>query len=193
MESGPSINPIEKRKPRSSLPKIALAVGLLAVLGTLSWFLIIRAESEVPAEDWVSYDSPDGDFTLRFPDRPKPTEPKADDPNGVHLVAADMRSRVYAIAYYDYPAQEVADVGADKLLDDRMKTGTSAIGGIITESNSEPWMEHPGREFWADVPGGKAHYRIFLVGRRLYQLAIIHMASFEPDGDTFFGSFTLHG
>ena len=189
MEPGTAINPLERRKPRSGLPQIALAVCLLVVLGVAAWMLLARAEAEVPADDWVTFDSPDGEFSLMFPAEPETSQ--TEEPDTVYLVTADMRTRVYALAYYDYPQQQVDDYGADKLLDDRMATGTESISGVITNHEQFVWKDHPGREFWLDVPGGKAHYRIFLVGRRLYQLAIIHMASFEPNHDGFFSSFTL--
>lgn len=191
MKPGSAINPIEKRKRRNPLPQIALAVSLLVILGIAAWMMFLREETEVPTESWVTYEAPGGDFSLRFPADPIADDHAQEDGNDVHLVTSDLRSRVYAIAYYDYPQQEVDDYGADVLLDNRMQTGTQSIDGIITNSIELKWKDMPGREFWADVPGGKAHYRIFLSGRRLYQLAIIHTATFEANHDEFFGSFNL--
>lgn len=189
MESGTAINPLERRKPRSGLPQIALAVCLLVVLGVAAWLLLARAEAEVPAEDWVSFNSPDGEFSLKFPAEPETSQ--TDEPDAVYLVTADMSTRVYALAYYDYPQQQVDDYGAEKILEDRMQTGSESISGVVTGHEPFVWNDHPGREFWLDVPGGKAHYRIFLVGRRLYQLAIIRMPSFKANHEAFFGSFAL--
>jgi hypothetical protein len=193
METGAALNPVENRKPPGSLGKIVLALLMLGVLGTLAWFLVIKGESEVPAGDWVTYTGPDGDFSLRFPDQPQATESTQKSGNVVHMVTADMRTRTYSIAYSDYPQAAVDEIGAETLLDDGMNAGMKKISGLVSDSNKDKWNDHPAREFWADVPGGKAHYRIVLVGRRLYQLSIFHMASFEPNHEEFFGSFKLQG
>jgi hypothetical protein len=172
--------------------QIALIVVLLCGLATAAYFTL-KPEHEVPVEDWVTHESAEGGFSVRFPREPDFETREMEGGDGaVQLITAEMRSRVYAVAYNDYSENEVSTFGADSLLDHAMTAGTEAIGGTITGAETITWNTHPGREFWADVPGGKAHYRIYLVGLRLYRLAIIFAPEFEADHEEFFGSFTVN-
>jgi hypothetical protein len=191
MQQGATINPLEMRPKGSSAPQLLVAVVLLAALGLAAWFAL-QPEREVPAEDWVTHTSEEGRFSLQFPREPEHSTREMEGSQGeVQMLTAELRSRVYAVAYNDYLENELNTFGADTLLDYAMQAGTEAIGGTITKSVELKWNDNPGREFWADVPGGKAHYRIYLAGLRLYRLAIIHAESFEANHEKFFESFAL--
>jgi hypothetical protein len=168
-----------------------LIVVLLGGLALAAYFTL-KPEREVPAEDWITHDSAEGRFSIRFPREPEFDSREMEGGEGaVELVTAEMQSRVYAVAYNDYSENEVNTFGAVSLLDYAMQAGTEAIGGMIIRAEAVTWNGHPGREFWADVPGGKAHYRIYLIGLRLYRLAVIHAPEFEANHDEFFGSFSV--
>jgi hypothetical protein len=191
MPEGTTINAMEQRPRKSLLPQIALCVVLLVGLAVAAWFTL-KPEREVPAEDWISHESAEGRFSARFPREPGLTEREMEgSQDGIQLVTAEMPLRVYSVAYNDYVQNELNAFGADGLLDYAMQAGTEAMKGVITESATITLNTHPGREFWADVPGGKAHYRIYLVGLRLYRLAVIHAPEFEANHEEFFGSFTV--
>lgn len=191
MPEGAAINPLETRPKKSAAPQIALAVVLLATLVIAAYFALQPA-TEVDSADWITYTSSEGDFSLEFPAEPDLSSREMDGSEGaVQIATAELPSRVYAIAWNDYLQNELNTFGAESLLDYAMQAGIEAIGGTITKSVELKWNEHPGREFWADVPGGKAHYRLYFVGLRLYRLAIIHAESFEANHEKFFESFAL--
>ena len=164
---------------------------LLVALGIAAWFTL-KPDLEVPAEDWVTHESTNGRFTARFPREPELSHREMEgSQEGIELATTSMPLRVYSIAYSDFVQNELSAFGADGLLEYAMQAGTEAMGGTIIKSDAVIWNSHPGREFWADVPGGKAHYRIYLVGLRLYRLVIIHAPNFEANHDEFFGSFAV--
>jgi hypothetical protein len=191
MPEGATINAMEQRPRKSLLPQFALSVVLLLALALAAYFAL-KPEREVPAEDWVTHESAEGRFRARFPAEPTLTHREMEgSQDGIQLVTTEMPLRVYSVAYNDYVQNELNTFGADGLLDYAMQAGTEAMQGVITASAEVTLDSHPGREFRADVPGGKAHYRIYLVGLRLYRLAIIHAPGFEANHEEFFGSFTV--
>jgi len=191
MLEGKAINPLEPRERRFIAPML-LALLLLGAFTAVAYFLMFRAEEEVPAQDWVSTESEEGGFVISMPGEPEPETREMEGAQGkVYLLTLQKRHRVYAVAWSDYAETELDALGADRLLDYAMEAGTEAISGTITRSLALQWQGHPGREFWADVPGGKAHYHLYLVGKRLYRLAIIHAPEFAANHDAFFSSFKL--
>lgn len=191
MQTGKTINALESRKRPSSWPQVTLALLFLVAAGTAAWLLIMREPTETPAEDWVTHTSKDGSFSVQFPATPELSSRAPDNDGPVHLATADLPLRVYSVAWTDNLAAQIEIRGADVVLTDAMVSGSESIGGVITSSVELKWEGHPGREFWLDVPGGKAHYRILAVGTRLYTLAIIHAPRFEANHELFFNSFRL--
>ena len=191
MEKGSTINALETRKPPSPWAHIAIAVVFLALAGSAAWFLIMREPVENAPEDWVVHSSEGGNYTAKFPEEPVTTtrEPENDGP--IHMATSDLALRVYSIAWTDNLAAQIEIRGVENVLLYAMVGGSESIGGTITNSIELKWNGHPGREFWLDVPGGKAHYRILAVGTRLYTLAIIHAPGFEANHELFFNSFEL--
>lgn len=191
MEKGSTINAMESRKPRSPWVHIAIAVVFLLATGTAAWAIIMREPVEHPPEEWVTHTSDEGNYSAKFPEAPviSTRTPETDGP--LHMATLDLQLRVYSVMWTDNLAEQIEIRGVEDVLTDTMVNGSGSIGGIITNSIELKWNGHSGREFWMDVPGGKAHYRILAVGTRLYTLAIIHAPSFEANHDLFFNSFAL--
>ena len=193
MEKGSTINSVESRKRKPPLVPILLAMLMLVVLGTAAVYFITREPVENAAEDWITHNSPDGAFSVKLPDEPEASQREAEDGGDpIHMLTVPLRSRVYWVAWSDYTEDQIERFGSELLLDFAVDNGIQAVEGIITRRIDLTWQDHPGCEFWADLPGGKAHFRIVLVGKRMYRQAIIHAPGFQPNDDLFFGSFALN-
>ncbi|MBZ0137323.1 MAG: hypothetical protein K8I27_13235 [Planctomycetes bacterium] len=191
MEKGSTINPLETRKPRSPWVHIAIAVVFLLATGTAAWALITREPVEHPPDEWMTHSSEEGAYSAKFPEAPELSSRSPENDGPIHMATTNLSMRVYSVAWTDNLAAQIEVRGVDDVLLDAMVGGSESIGGVITNSIELKWNGHSGREFWLDVPGGKAHYRILAVGTRLYTLAIIHAPDFEPNHDLFFNSFVL--
>lgn len=192
MEKGSTINALESRKPASPWVHIAIAVVFLLVTGTAAYAIIMREPVEHPPEEWVTHESTDGNYSVKFPETPQVTQRDLENDGPIHMATSDLSLRVYSVSWTDNLGAQMEIRGAEDVLLDAMVGGSESIGGIITNSIELKWNGHPAREFWLDVPGGKAHYRILAVGTRLYTLAIIHAPGFEANHDLFFNSFALN-
>lgn len=192
MEKGSTINSLEPRKRRAPLAPMLLAMLLLVSLGAGAVYFITREPTENPAEDWITHESADGSFRVKLPDEPEASEREAEDGGDpIHMLTVPLRSRVYWVAWSDYTDDQLERFGTELLLNFAVDSGTQAIEGIITRRIDLTWENHPGCEFWADLPGGKAHFRIVLVGKRMYRQAIIRAPEFVANDELFFGSFAL--
>ena len=192
MKKGSTINALEARKPRSPWAHIAIFTVFLIATGVAAWAIILREPVEVAPEDWVTHTSEAGHYRVQFPVSPDVSTRAPENDGPIHMAVSNLSMRAYSVAWTDNMAAQIEIRGVEDVLLDSMVKGSESIGGIITNSIEMKWNGHPTREFWLDVPGGKAHYRILAVGTRLYTLAIIHAPSFEPNDDLFFSSFTLN-
>jgi len=192
MKKGSTINALEARKPRSPWAHIAIFAVFLVATGAAAWAIILREPVEVAPEDWVTHTSEAGQYRVQFPASPDVNSRAPENDGPIHMATTDLAMRVYSVSWTDNLAAQIEIRGVEDVLDDAMVNGSESIRGIITNSIEMKWNGHPTREFWLDVPGAKAHYRILAVGTRLYTLAVIHAPGFEPNHDLFFNSFALN-
>lgn len=117
----------------------------------------------------------------------------------LHLFSGEAQGMRYVVGYCDYPARLVRDVTTEGLLRD-VEEGTivAARGSLMSEGPVE-LGSYPGRELRVKLPdsliagGGGYRSRLFIVGDRLYQLAVSAPATraFSAEADSFFASFRL--
>jgi hypothetical protein len=90
-------------------------------------------------------------------------------------------------AYNDYPEFVVSSSDVGNMLDGARDGAVSNVGGTLLSENQIRLQGYPGRELWieADVDGqeGLARARIFLVGRRMYQILVAGPKSQFPSQD----------
>ncbi len=193
---------MDKAPPRRKTGRANAILGavLLVLTGVVAWWVFAGGgETEVPAEEWVEWQSPDGLYTASFPVRPDSQRatrelPEVDVTLEFHLDVTDLPSRAYAVGWTDYPIDFVSRSRPEEILDDAMERGARDIEGKLTDRRDIELDGHPGREFVIESPtGGRGHFRIILVGPRLYQLAVMYDEAFEPRTDFFFDSFRLSG
>jgi hypothetical protein len=131
---------------------------------------------------------------LLFPDPRKREQAAA----GVTMYVAinDMGSRAILVAYADIPipAGETAEQTQTRL--DGAKNGAiKNINGKLIREAKITLGKHPGRQFSAELPGSKGvmKARVYLVGKRLYQIMAVGPKDFTDSADVkkMFDSFEL--
>lgn len=149
---------------------------------------------------WRKFSSDVGRFNVLMPVAPKVSSREAESPAGkltLHVFDASSGLGYFAVTYADYPGAARDAAHAEQVLDG-VRTGV--LRGVKGELLSEKKISikgHPGREFKAS---GKVQgfdvvftWRIYLVGQRLYQLAVGTQAKDSEHADIakFLTSFEL--
>ena len=142
-------------------------------------------------EDVEPYVAVDGGFSIKFPGIPTYSVDKVETDYGtidMHFyIYEGSMYKAYMVAYADYPPQVVIDKGVELVLKD------AAYG--MTEGMEVHFME----EFEKDLASGLVisasddvsymDVDLYLIGDRLYQVAVIDTYQFAEDGLEFLASF----
>ncbi|MBL8611080.1 MAG: hypothetical protein JNL38_27300 [Myxococcales bacterium] len=149
---------------------------------------------------WRTY-APDRKFSLNMPGAPKESVQQIPSAMGniaqKQAMATRSSSAVYMIAYMDIPPDVPFDskAGLDGARDAAIK---SASGQLVSEKNIKLDGKHPGRALTVSITSpirATLQARLYMVGKRFYQLQVIvptSAVSIEGTSpDTFFDSFKL--
>jgi hypothetical protein len=154
-------------------------------------------------EKWPTFNSPEGRFGVVMPTKPKVEVREVDSAVGkltLYTYSSSTSAASFMASFGDYP-NEVTDVAQKEAVLDGVRGGV--VNGLEAELVSEEKImigANPGRAFTARkaAAGGTEYlfrWRIYLVGRRLYQLGVVvdKKNSAEPDSAKFLTSFQLLG
>jgi len=187
-----------------TLLKAAAALAIAAVAAIFGFLVITWVGDSIPdsvaanAEpdeaahqpDWQQIGSQDGRFAIMMPDFPEYGVQDVLTPVGalqVHIFSVSVDDSVFMAAYNDYPEFIVSSSDAGKMLDGARDGAVSNVNGKLLSERQIRLQGHPGRELWieADVEGqeGLARARIYLVGRRLYQVLVAGPENQFPESD----------
>jgi hypothetical protein len=150
---------------------------------------------------WKKFSPPAGKFSIIMPSEPTPEVEDVETDVGtmkLHLFSASTSNGYVLASYGDYPSAPADSNEAESVLD-------GVRDGIVNGSNSElvsenkfSFYSHPARELITKkTDQGEVivfHCRVYLVGRRLYQLAVgtTQKDSEIPDITKFLISFDLN-
>lgn len=159
------------------------------------------SEEEVETEEVSTddlYHSVDGKFKVKFLGEPTvssdivPTD--VGDIEMMSFLYEKSVTEAYMVAYSDYPSAMVEKSSVKDMLIGA-KNGSSGNLGITSfDLDEEVELDgNPGMYFKGSANSIYAEYKIFLVGSRLYQVAILRDGSYSmPErSDEFFNSFQL--
>ena len=143
---------------------------------------------------WVKFTSPEGHFSVLMPEIPQDKSETVDSAHGpytTHLFIVRDTTSVYLIGWVDYDPSfnfnRQAELEANR---DNFVKGISA-----TLLNTRPTMVdgYSGLEFTAETGDRVFKSRVFLVGRRPYQIVIGSPKGFDDAAitDRFFSSFKV--
>lgn len=151
-------------------------------------------------DDWVTFNSPEGRFSLQFPKTPN--SDKRDVDSGSEKVTryeytATSSTITYMASFADY--SRVPDVNEQQILFDRLRDSLARkLEARVYSETKISTNGNPGREFlMSKTPEDSAeivyHWRAFIVGRRLYQVAASYYRrdSKSPELSKYFDSFQV--
>ena len=122
---------------------------------------------------WKEFSSTAGGFAIQFPGSPRQsTQPAGQFTlNLIQLTSAFE----YSVMYADYPewANDGDPALARKILDSGLEGAVAEVQSKLLEVKEVSIGNHPGRQYVERMPSGQIlRGKTFLVGHRLYQLAI---------------------
>ena len=148
------------------------------VMVALITCLFLSSFAVATQPEWVTFSSPEGRFSLQFPKQPTPEVKDVDSVVGkltMYTYTASSRTVTYMASFADYPSVPEADRQQPVL--DAVRNGIAEkLEAKIFEETKISIDGNPGREFRMsktpqDGPELIYHWRAYLVGRRLYQVA----------------------
>jgi hypothetical protein len=184
------------RKGTSSMSRLNLRSILLASL------VIVVSTSLARAQEWKETKSKEGKFKALFPSAAN--SGSQDIPTAVgnikmYTFSAETNGGkiAYLVMYNDYPVGKLEPADQEKLLRDARDGAIAKAQGKMKNDAEIKLGEYPGRGFqftgkFQDIEVD-ADWRLYLVGPRLYQLAVIGVGTPVPAESIkkFFNSFAL--
>lgn len=160
-------------------------------LFTLIIIVLAVAQARAQTTEWTKFSSPEGRFSVLMPGRPLSDEQSKETPDGqvvMRFFTARAGTGIFIVAYADYnmgEAKQELDANRDSFL-----RGMKAT--LVSESDIK-LQENPGREIKAERDQLSIRSRIYLVGKRYYQMVTITPATLPGnlEADKFLISFEL--
>ncbi|MFM2061554.1 MAG: hypothetical protein RLZZ507_1224 [Cyanobacteriota bacterium] len=130
---------------------------------------------------WKIFSDPEGGFSILMPGTPTVAKQKVNTKDGtveVHIFTVERQQEEvkYTVAYIDYP-EEYIDIlkrnnMVEQAIDAGKKTALQNAKGTLISEEKISLGDYLGKEVNYTKPGDKIiKQRIFLVGRRLYQVS----------------------
>lgn len=167
-------------------------LSLLTILITIT----VAFTSFNKVEEWVTFNSKEGKFSVLLPSDPKTTTEKETEgpgaPYSVNMFISQSDKEIYLVGYVDYAPdfefEEMAELNANR--DNFVK----AVGGEIIETKNVKLDSNNGIFFTAKTSANGYLWTsyVYLVGKRPYQLVLgSPEGKPSPHETKFFSSFKL--
>ena len=155
----------------------------------------LGAGAQAPA-GWVKFSPPGAHFSVLLPSEPKEDTQTSQSPHGpytTHLFSAVSADReVYLVGWVDYDPK--FNFGVQAELEANRDNFIKSAQARLLGTTPIKLGAHPGIEFKAELPGrADVVSRVFVVGRRPYQLIALTPAGRGPSANVerFFSSFRV--
>jgi hypothetical protein len=146
------------------------------------------------AIDWIVFTSPDGRSSAAFPT--PPTESKgnggtAEEPFATVFYMTKNEGTVYMYGWVDYDPKYNFGIQAE--LNANRDNFIKGVNGKLLKTTQISYGEHPGIEFTGDNDKLYFQSRVYIVGKRPYQMIVAVPKGQErsPNIDKFLTSFKL--
>lgn len=157
---------------------LAISVILLGLSYSLSAQEHSRRPPTPPSspetnDGWVQFTSEPGRFTVRMPDTPtekSETVPSEHGPYTTHLFIVRDQQNVYLIGWVDYDPN--FNFNRQSELEANRDNFVKGISATLIETRSLTIDGYPALEFTADTVDRTFKSRVYMVGRRPYQIVI---------------------
>ena len=144
--------------------------------------------------DWSKFTSDEGHFSVLLPSKPEETKDTKDSPIGpytVHLFTSKSASEIFLVGWVDYDPKFHFD--DQKEMEANRDNLVQSLKAKVLDTKQIKLDDYAGIEFTAENEQVAIRSRVYIVGRRPYQLIAVH---FKPtpesaDVDRFFSSFEV--
>lgn len=165
--------------------------GLLGVLTLGVLFVGGCAKPE-----FKEFNSATGRYKVQMLGTPK-EETKEAAGMTMNIASVQQRDGAFLVSWTDMPISGTESPAELETRLDGSRDGS--LGNIQAKLTKETKIKlngkYPGRDIEADLPGGKGslHFKVFIVGKRLYQVMSVGSSSWAKSADTtkFLDSFVL--
>lgn len=130
-----------------------------------------RPAAPVKAGSWVTLNSEDGNFSVLMPELVKDQSETNSSPNGpytTHLFRAKTTRGMFLVGWVDY-ARDFNFVVQSELQANR-DNFVKGLKATLVSTTKITMNGHPGLEFTAETPEAIYKSRVYVIGRRPYQL-----------------------
>jgi hypothetical protein len=168
-------------------------LGIAAWLCILLWVACGLAQGpgsttskavEADPASWKELSSREGGFAVKFPGTPRAeTKSVGEFSLKIHRLTTFAE---YSVMYADYPdwANDNDPRVAASILDNGLKGAVAEVNSKLLEVEEVSLDGHPGRRYKEKMPDGSIlRGKTFLVGHRLYQIAVTTPAEENATGD----------
>ncbi|HEX5705884.1 MAG TPA: hypothetical protein VFX96_01210 [Pyrinomonadaceae bacterium] len=143
---------------------------------------------------WEKFTSDKGRFSVLLPGKPKEETKTADSPHGPYTTTIFLLSApgaIYIAGWVDYDPNFKFGVQAE--LEANRDNFVKAMKATVLQTRQIEYGTHPGIEFTAESEAHFVSSRVYVVGRRPYQLiAVVPKSDRDsPDIDRFLTSFAV--
>lgn len=125
---------------------------------------------------WRAFSPPDKSFTARFPGQPENQASTFElNSNRVPYTVYTVKTGagMYVVTFADFPTPLDAPEDIKQNLDAGRNLALKNIGGTLVSEKDLTLSRHPGREMAITRARARVRERIFLAGRRMYQVAAV--------------------
>jgi len=163
-------------------------------------------QAEDIPQTWKQYSSAEGGFSILFPGAPSQETQVIEPAPGVKFELRILKVNTLAecsVMYADYPMPVEDPAVAKSVLDNGAKGAVASVKSELLEFKEIMFEGHPGRYLKERMPSGEImRVKMFLVGQRLYQVAITTpreegksaeiVAAYQAMSEKFLNSFKLN-
>jgi hypothetical protein len=154
----------------------------------------VCAQQPPAAVAWEKFTSAEGKFSIMLPGKPEPNKQTAESPYGpytTYLFLAKDSGQVYIVGWVDYAPSFRFDT--QKELEANRDNFAKGVKAEVKGTTPIKLGTYPGIEFTAENEQALFRSRVYIVGKRPYQLiAMWGKRGAEPlDAAKFFSSFTI--
>lgn len=142
----------------------------------LTVFLLLLASAVTTAQTpggWVKVSSEEGRFSVLMPTKPEESKETQNSPNGpytTHLLISKGAGEIYLVGWVDYDPNFNFNVQGE--LEANRDNFIKGIKATLLDTVKIDFNGNPGIEFTAETADTSFKSRIYVVGRRPYQLVV---------------------
>ena len=141
---------------------------------------------------WEKYTSAEGRFSVLLPSKPEESKDTQKSPYGpytVHLFTSKGNGEIFLVGWVDYDPNFKFDT--QKELEANRDNFAKGVKGTVLGTKPIKLGTNPGIEFTAESEQAFFRSRVYIVGRRPYQLIAVRLKGAEetPNVAKFFSSF----